>query len=90
MQYKRYVTMGLSNGELCRIIARRGEAPDDIVRQTLELIESPYSRKFDALYVMEIGDAGQYGGSTNLKLLKIGPPPSIPVWSLVPVPGHTY
>lgn len=86
MQYKRYVTMGLRNGELYRIIARRGVSPNDIVNKTLELQEMPYARQSDALYLMEIGDAGDYGGSMNLKLLKIKPPPSRG-WRLVPIPG---
>jgi hypothetical protein len=34
-KYTRYVTMGLRNGKLVRIIARRGFTPDDIIRQTL-------------------------------------------------------
>lgn len=94
-KYKRYVTMGLRNGQLHHIIARRGETPDDIIRKTLDLVApNPFlinadrrEKWFDRLYIMEVGDEGTYGNSTNLKLLEITEPISVPKWSLVPVKG---
>ena len=39
-EYKRYLVMGLKNGELHHIIARRGETPDGIVNRALELTKA--------------------------------------------------
>ena len=91
-KYKRYVTLGLRNGQLLRIIARRGHTPDDIINKTLELVAplpflTPAAnrlRQFDKLYIMEVGDEGYFGGSMNLKLLEIKKPQPVP-WTLVPV-----
>ncbi|KKL11153.1 hypothetical protein LCGC14_2548700, partial [marine sediment metagenome] len=42
-KYKRYLVMGLKNGELHHIIARRGHTPDAIVNRALELTKpSPF------------------------------------------------
>ncbi|KKL97682.1 hypothetical protein LCGC14_1832000 [marine sediment metagenome] len=109
-EYKRYIVMGLRNGHLHHIIARRGHTPDDIVNRALEItggspstasVEEIYSqapqnprqrytrvtRKFDRLYVMEVGDEGTYGNSTNLKLQEIVEPPPRRAWTLVQAKG---
>ena len=93
-QYKRYMTLGLRNGELVRIMARRGHNPDDIIRQTLLnvtphpfLSDTGRNRRFGKLYLMTVGDEGTYGQSTNLKLERIvrSPPVPIPEYRLEPV-----
>ena len=92
-KYKRYVTLGLRNGQLLRIVARRGQTPDDIIDKTLDLVEPPpfltpadrRARQFDKLYIMEIGDEGSFGGSVNLKLLEIRKPLPLVRWVLTPV-----
>jgi len=110
-KYKRYLVMGLKNGELHHIIARRGNTPDDIVNRALEIVsgipireleahmrENPHfipwrgdldlrKRAFDRLYLVEVGDEGTYGNSTNLKLQEIVPPPPKTDWSLVRTKG---
>lgn len=40
-QYKRYLVMGLRNGELHHIIARRGNDPNDIVNRVMEIVRGP-------------------------------------------------
>ncbi|KKM15073.1 hypothetical protein LCGC14_1699750 [marine sediment metagenome] len=92
-KYKRYVVMGLRGGHLHHIIARRGNTPDDIINRALEIVKGPpflteadmSKIRFDRLYIMEVGDEGTYGSSTNLKLREIVAP--APKWSLVPVKG---
>ena len=92
-KYRRYVTLGLRKGQLLNIIARRGFTPDDIIDRTLKLVEpAPFlasadrsARKFEKLYIMEIGDEGSFGGSMNLKLLEIKQPPPWVPWTLIPV-----
>ena len=94
-EYKRYLVMGLRNGHLHYIIARRGETPDDIIRRTLDLVKGPpflthedwRKRQFDRLYIMEVGDEGTYGNSTNLKLQEIVGPPPRAAWALVQAKG---
>lgn len=92
-KYTRYVTMGLRDGKLVRIIARRGYTPDDIIRQTLEAASpKPFlnplanqQRRFDRLYLMTVGPDGNYGQSTHLKLQEIVSPPPTPAFALVDV-----
>ncbi len=94
-KYKRYVTMGLRDGKLHHIIARRGETPDDIISKTLDLVEGPpfltyearKARKFDRLYLMEVGDEGTFGSRMNLHLLEITKPLPVPKWRLMLVKG---
>ena len=94
-EYKRYLVMGLRNGHLHHIIARRGNTPDDIVNKALEIVRGPAflteadrrKLEFDRLYVMEVGDEGTYGSHTNLKLQEIVEPPPRAAWSLVQVKG---
>lgn len=94
-QYKRYVTMGLRDGKLHHIIARRGITPDDIIEKTLTLIQGPpyltrtdlEKRRFDRLYIMEVGDEGTFGNRMNLRLLEITKPLPVPKWRLMPVRG---
>ena len=90
---KRYVIMGLHNGKLVRIIARRGHDPDDIIRQALGKAEPwPFlpesakrEKRFDRLYILEVGDEGVYGQCTNLKLQEIVSPAPVPSYGLVDV-----
>ena len=85
-QYKRYLVMGLKNGELHHIIARRGHTPDDIINRALGFFEgSPHA--FERLYVLEVGDEGTFGSSTNLKLQEIVEPPPRAAWALVRAKG---
>lgn len=92
-KYKRYITMGLRDGELHRILSRRGYTPDGIINRTLELTKPRHfltdvanrRRQFDKLYLMEVGGEGTYGNTTNLKLLEIKPPPPPQTWGLWPV-----
>ena len=94
-QYKRYIVMGLRDGEIHHIIARRGHTPDALVEQVLNTIRGPsfltetdrHKSKFDRLYILEVGDEGTYGGSTNLKLQEIKEPAPVPKWTLVLVKG---
>ena len=81
-KYKRYVTMGLRDGKLIRIIARRGHTPDDIIRQTLE---NRREETFARLYLMTVGDEGVYGQRTNLRLQEIVSPAPEPSYALVDV-----
>ena len=73
VKYKRYIIMGLHDGRLVRIIARRAHEPDDIIRRVLDRVH-PYDR----LYILEVGDEGVYGQCTNLKLQEIVSPPPPP------------
>ena len=91
-KYKRYVIMGLRDGKLVRIIARRGHTPDDIIRSALDRVHpsrfvSPADlrRHFDRLYLMTVGDEGVYGQCTNLKLQEIVSPAPEPRWALADV-----
>lgn len=92
--WTRYITMGIRDGELHHIIARRGHTPDDIVNRTLEIALGPpflteADRRrigFDKLYVLTVGPEGNFGGSTNLKLQEIVKPPPRD-WTLVHVRG---
>ena len=85
-KYKRYLVMGLKNGELHHIIARRGHTPDDIINRALGFFEgSPHA--FERLYIVEVGDEGTFGSSTNLKLQEIVPPPPTVPWLLKHVKG---
>ncbi len=90
--WTRYITMGVdASGHLHQILARRGHEPDDIVEKTLEINarnRRPGFEKFERLYVLEVGQEGQYGGSTNLKLREIvSPPPPPPDWVLIHAKG---
>ncbi len=81
--YKRYAILGLRDGKLVRILARRGHTPDDIIRQVLDKTEprvflsdvANLRRGFKRLYLMTVGDEGVYGQCTNLKLQEIVSPP---------------
>lgn len=82
--WTRYITMGIRDGELHHILARRGHTPNDIVNRTLA-IARPHTfltrsdrraKEFDKLYVLTVGPSGNFGGSTNLKLQEIVEPPS--------------
>ncbi len=92
-KYKRYVIMGLRDGKLVRIIARRGHTPDDIIRQALDktgpcpfLSDAGNLRKeFARLYLMTVGDEGVYGQCTNLNLQEIVSPAPVPSFALVNV-----
>ena len=94
-QYKRYLVMGLKNGELHHIIARRGETPEDIVDRAIAISAGPpfltkadqCAREFDRMYLLEVGDEGTFGSSTNLKLQEIVPPPVSTAWTLVRTKG---
>lgn len=82
--WTRYLTMGVdADGQLHHILARRGQAPDGIVKTTLEINTR---KKFDKLYVLEVGPEGYYGGYCHLKLQEIVPPPRRG-WMLVPAKG---
>ena len=87
-KYKRYVIMGVCDGKLVRIIARRGHDPDDIIRQALGKADRAagwYTGRFDRLYLMTVGDEGVYGQCTNLKLQEIVSPAPVPSYGLVDV-----
>ncbi len=92
-KYKRYVIMGLRDGRLVRIIARRGHTPDDIIRQALYntgprvfLSDVDNMRRgFDRLYLMTVGDEGVYGQCTNLNIQEIVSPAPVPSFALVNV-----
>ena len=89
-KYKRYLVMGLRDGHLHHIIARRGHTPDDVIRRTLEAVRGSVfltdadnaKQTFDRLYIVEVGDEGTSGDSTNLKLQEIVPPPAQAAWVL--------
>ena len=89
MEYTRYLTLGLRGGELYHILARRGRSPDDIVKRTLDINSrnrQDACPRFDKLYVLTVGEEGSFGGSTNLKIQEIVPPPRVD-WSLVMLRG---
>lgn len=92
MEYTRYLTLGVKDGEIHHILARRGHAPDDIVKRTLDINERNYqgskvAPRFDKLYILTVGEEGSFGTSTNLKLQEIVPPLPVPKWRLMPVRG---
>lgn len=88
--WTRYLTLGVdADGNLHHILARRGHAPADIVRQTLDINTRGRRKgceKFVRLYVLEVGPEGTYGNSTHLKLQEIVKPPPCD-YRLMPVRG---